>query len=118
MRGEADVLVGRCLAYGEAITYWPLRGVIGEAGGDSYETILGLLAGTAHAEAVARRVAGAIGFLDASIRSRRSAGPCAGSSRLSHASDPSSSASTISTGPTPRSSISSTTSSRRARPAA
>ncbi|HXV94921.1 MAG TPA: BTAD domain-containing putative transcriptional regulator, partial [Gaiellaceae bacterium] len=65
VRGEADVIVGRCLAYGEAITYWPLRHAVREAGGVSYEAIRELLGDVASADAIARRVAGAIGLLDA-----------------------------------------------------
>src|SRR4029450_9719557 len=30
---EATVLVGRCLPYGEGITYWPLRDVVRDAAG-------------------------------------------------------------------------------------
>ena len=64
VRDEADVLVGRCLAYGEAITFWPLRSVVREAGGTSFEAIRELLADVSNADAIARRVAGAIGLLD------------------------------------------------------
>ena len=34
LRGEADVLVGRCLPYGEGITYWPLREIFAAAGAE------------------------------------------------------------------------------------
>ena len=38
LAGRATVLRGRCLSYGEGITYWPLselvRDLAGEAGGD------------------------------------------------------------------------------------
>ena len=34
VRDEASMLVGRCLPYGEGITYWPLRDVVREAAGD------------------------------------------------------------------------------------
>ena len=44
---EAHVLTGRCLSYGEGITFWPLREVVRQAGGgdDSPERIKELLAG-------------------------------------------------------------------------
>jgi class 3 adenylate cyclase/tetratricopeptide (TPR) repeat protein len=32
--GEADVLFGRCLPYGEGITYWPLREIFAAAGAE------------------------------------------------------------------------------------
>jgi class 3 adenylate cyclase len=35
LRGEANVLTGRCLPYGEGITYWPLREIFAAAGGES-----------------------------------------------------------------------------------
>ena len=39
-RAEARVLLGRCLPYGEGITYWPLRDLIrGAAAGISQEAI-------------------------------------------------------------------------------
>ena len=40
---EAHVLTGRCLSYGEGITFWPLREVIRQAGGgdDSVERVRG-----------------------------------------------------------------------------
>ena len=31
---EATVLIGRCLPYGEGITYWPLRDVVRDAAGE------------------------------------------------------------------------------------
>lgn len=33
LAGEARVLLGRCLPYGDGITYWPLAGVLRELGG-------------------------------------------------------------------------------------
>ncbi len=35
LSGEANVLSGRCLPYGEGITYWPLREIFAAAGGES-----------------------------------------------------------------------------------
>jgi DNA-binding SARP family transcriptional activator/predicted ATPase len=56
--GEAHVLTGRCLPYGEGITFWPLREVIRHAGGgdDSPERIKKLMAGEADAAAVAEQL--------------------------------------------------------------
>ncbi len=34
LEGEARVLTGRCLSYGEGITYWPVREIIGQAAGE------------------------------------------------------------------------------------
>jgi len=39
---EADVLIGRCLPYGDGITFWPLTEVLRDAGGDeALERLLG-----------------------------------------------------------------------------
>jgi predicted ATPase len=61
--GEAHVLTGRCLNYGEGITFWPLREVIRQAGGgdDSLDGIKDLLAGEADAAAVAEQLHHALG---------------------------------------------------------
>jgi class 3 adenylate cyclase/tetratricopeptide (TPR) repeat protein len=64
-RDEASVLVGRCLPYGEGITYWPLRDVVREAAGDLTQVrIEKLLEGEEDAERIAARVAGAIGVAE------------------------------------------------------
>jgi DNA-binding SARP family transcriptional activator len=60
---EATVLTGRCLPYGEGITFWPLREVMQEAAGDvTSESLLGLLAGEADAALLADRLAAALGL--------------------------------------------------------
>jgi DNA-binding SARP family transcriptional activator len=61
--GEAQVLTGRCLHYGEGITFWPLREVVRQAGGgdDSPERIRALLAGETDAAAVAEQLHRALG---------------------------------------------------------
>jgi DNA-binding SARP family transcriptional activator len=63
LSGEADVLTGRCLAYGEGITFWPLREIVRQAAGgqDSPERIKALLGGDADALAVADRLGRALG---------------------------------------------------------
>ena len=60
--GDARVLVGRCVAYGEGRTYLPLADVVRQVAGDEPEDALArLLAGMERGDAVARLVAGAVG---------------------------------------------------------
>jgi tetratricopeptide (TPR) repeat protein len=59
VRGEARVLSGRCLPYGDGITFWPLVQIVGALGGDG--GVRDVLAGVEDAELVARRVLGAVG---------------------------------------------------------
>jgi class 3 adenylate cyclase/tetratricopeptide (TPR) repeat protein len=64
----ATVVVGRCLPYGEGITYWPLIEIVNDlAGATGVPAIEGLLADDSRPEVVASRVAAAAG------RSRASA---------------------------------------------
>jgi len=60
---EVTVLTGRCLPYGEGITFWPLREVIHQASGghDSPDHIEALLEGQADAAEVAARLSLALG---------------------------------------------------------
>ncbi len=60
---QACVLTGRCLPYGEGITFWPLREVIRQASGghDSPDKIEGLLRGQPDAADVAARLSLALG---------------------------------------------------------
>ncbi|HEU0247492.1 MAG TPA: adenylate/guanylate cyclase domain-containing protein [Gaiellaceae bacterium] len=68
--GDARVLGGRCLAYGEGITFWALAEIVRQAAGirdeDTQETARGRLAALVHGEAdgaeIAERVAQAIGL--------------------------------------------------------
>jgi predicted ATPase/class 3 adenylate cyclase len=63
VRDEATSLVGRCLPYGEGITYWPLRDIVRKAAGELTQSrIESLLEGDVDAERIADRVAGAIGI--------------------------------------------------------
>jgi DNA-binding SARP family transcriptional activator/tetratricopeptide (TPR) repeat protein len=57
------VLTGRCLPYGEGITFWPLREVVRQAGAghDSPDRIKALLDGEADAAEVADRLSRALG---------------------------------------------------------
>ncbi len=59
---RATVLAGRCLPYGEGITYWPLREILHQAfGEDARGGIADLLEGAEHAALIADQVAGAVG---------------------------------------------------------
>jgi DNA-binding SARP family transcriptional activator len=60
---EVTVLTGRCLSYGEGITFWPLREVILQASGghDSPEKIKALLGSQADAGEVTARLSLALG---------------------------------------------------------
>jgi len=59
---EAQVLIGRCLHYGEGITFWPLQEVVRQAvGGDSPEAIKALLDGEPDAASVAEQLHRALG---------------------------------------------------------
>ncbi|HWM14345.1 MAG TPA: BTAD domain-containing putative transcriptional regulator [Gaiellaceae bacterium] len=63
---EAAVLTGRCLPYGEGITFWPLRELVQEAAGDvTVESLGALLAGEDDGPLVADRLAVALGLPDA-----------------------------------------------------
>ena len=60
---DASVLVGRCLPYGEGITFWPISEIVHERIGDDVQAgVAKLLAGEEDAELVAARIAGAVGF--------------------------------------------------------
>jgi class 3 adenylate cyclase/DNA-binding SARP family transcriptional activator/tetratricopeptide (TPR) repeat protein len=59
---KATVLTGRCLSYGQGITYWPLREIITQLVGENpREGIVHVLGGADRAELVAERIAAAIG---------------------------------------------------------
>jgi DNA-binding SARP family transcriptional activator len=61
--GEATVLTGRCLSYGEGIAYWPLREALTQAaGGESRDAIYSLLEGADDADVVADIVATSLGL--------------------------------------------------------
>jgi class 3 adenylate cyclase/tetratricopeptide (TPR) repeat protein len=58
------VAVGRCLPYGEGITYWPLAEIVQQTSGKA--GVEDLLAGDEDATLVAERIAGAIGTAEPS----------------------------------------------------
>jgi len=59
LRDEAMLLSGRCLAYGDGITFWPLVEIIGALGSD--DGVREVLAAAEDADLVATRVLGAVG---------------------------------------------------------
>ncbi len=62
---EATVLTGRCLPYGEAITFWPLAEIVRQAAGDdTHAAIVELLAGEAESGLIADRIVGALGVVE------------------------------------------------------
>ena len=63
VEAEATVLTGRCLPYGEGITFWPLRELVQEAAGDvTIESLRALLTGEDDGPLVADRLAVALGL--------------------------------------------------------
>ncbi len=69
--GHARVLRGRCLPYGDGITFWPLRGIVGEAAGiredDTPEAAREKLLSSAVDAGVADRLAAAVGLSTAAF---------------------------------------------------
>jgi len=62
---RARVLVGRCLPYGEGITFWPLVEIVRQLGeGDARRLVRELVSGDEHADAITERIAAAIGQAD------------------------------------------------------
>ena len=59
LSARATVLTGRCLPYGEGITFWPLRDIVRALGGPA--GVRSTLAGTDDADLVAERVLAAVG---------------------------------------------------------
>jgi predicted ATPase len=67
---EARVLVGRCLSYGDGITYWPLAEIVREVAGEDIEAGLGaFFAGEEDANAAVTHLVAAVGFGEAPSRS-------------------------------------------------
>jgi predicted ATPase/DNA-binding SARP family transcriptional activator/class 3 adenylate cyclase len=62
---EARVLTGRCLPYGEGITFWPLQEIVHEAAGESpLEAILECLGGDDEAAAITELIAATLGLAE------------------------------------------------------
>jgi class 3 adenylate cyclase/tetratricopeptide (TPR) repeat protein len=66
---RARVVVGRCVAYGEGITYWPLAEIVNHVAGRRPAGIAELVAGDESADLIAERIAGAVGLAEAEGRS-------------------------------------------------
>ena len=65
---RATAVVGRCLPYGEGITYWPLTEIVRRLAERPYEAAIAELAGgSAEGARVASRVARALGFSPGSV---------------------------------------------------
>ncbi|HEY3070763.1 MAG TPA: adenylate/guanylate cyclase domain-containing protein, partial [Gaiellaceae bacterium] len=69
VEGQARVVVGRCLPYGDGITYWPLAEIVRQVAGDDQEGLEQLLAGEEDGHIVATHLAAAVGFGEAASRS-------------------------------------------------
>ncbi len=63
LRGEATVLSGHCLSYGDGIAFWPLREALDQiAGGDSRDEIRGVLDDADDADLIADIIAATFGM--------------------------------------------------------
>jgi class 3 adenylate cyclase/tetratricopeptide (TPR) repeat protein len=62
LNGDAQTLSGRCLPYGEGITYWPLVEILRELGSDSH--VVQHLEGEPDAQRIVNRVFAAVGLAD------------------------------------------------------
>jgi class 3 adenylate cyclase/tetratricopeptide (TPR) repeat protein len=71
IRGEAATAVGRCLPYGEGITYWPVAEIVRTlAGAPTQSAVSNLVSGPspdAEAELIAARISGAAGFVRGTV---------------------------------------------------
>ena len=75
VEGEAAVLLGSCLPYGEGITFWPLVDVVRTAAAigrrsppeEAQRRIVDVLADDPKAKIVAERLAAAVGFSDETV---------------------------------------------------
>jgi class 3 adenylate cyclase/tetratricopeptide (TPR) repeat protein len=66
---QARVVVGRCVPYGEGITYWPLVEILQQVTGRDSAGLSGLLLGNEDAELIANRIAAAVGRVEPGGRS-------------------------------------------------
>jgi class 3 adenylate cyclase len=79
---EADLFRGRCLSYGEGMTFWPVAEIVREAARipdleapeDGLVAIRSLLGEETEAEGIATRVAAAAGLVPGTFPSKRSSG--------------------------------------------
>jgi class 3 adenylate cyclase/tetratricopeptide (TPR) repeat protein len=69
VHADARVVVGRCLPYGDGITYWPLAEIIRQvAGGDADDGLRALLTDEEDGQVVARHLSVVLGRSDAPSR--------------------------------------------------
>jgi class 3 adenylate cyclase/tetratricopeptide (TPR) repeat protein len=61
VRPRARVVVGRCIPYGEDITYWPLGEIVSQVAGHEAEGLARVAGDEEGAQLVVERIAGAIG---------------------------------------------------------
>jgi class 3 adenylate cyclase/tetratricopeptide (TPR) repeat protein len=66
---RARIVIGRCVPYGEGITYWPLAEIVDQVAGRDPAAIAELVADEESAELIAERIAGAVGRAEAEVRS-------------------------------------------------
>ena len=65
---EATVARGRCLSYGEGITFWPILEMVRSLHGEQFQTsIAAELADDENAELIAERIAAAVGLAESAV---------------------------------------------------
>ena len=65
LAGRATTLVGRCLSYGQGITFWPLREMVREAAGEETRDAVGrLMQHEPDGPVVAENIAAALGLVE------------------------------------------------------
>jgi len=65
---DARFVAGRCVAYGEGVTFWPLREIVDDLTGSAPDaSIAALLADDDDAESIAARISGAVGRSDVAV---------------------------------------------------
>ena len=67
-KGRSRAVIGRCLSYGEGITYWPLAEIVRQVGGEDPRAVVSELVGGDDGELVGERVAGAVGLTETASR--------------------------------------------------
>jgi predicted ATPase len=69
LAGQATVLTGQCLSYGDGVDFWPLREALTQyAGGDSPLAMRALLKDAEDADLIAEIVTASLGLTDATTR--------------------------------------------------
>jgi class 3 adenylate cyclase/tetratricopeptide (TPR) repeat protein len=67
-KSRSRAVIGRCLSYGEGITYWPLAEIVRQVGGEDPRAVVSELVGGDDGELVGERVAGAVGLGETTAR--------------------------------------------------